>query len=159
MLLAAAAELAGLREVELWAIALGAASAGGGATLLDRYPFEREATLLIALDALDAGRLSVVAPVGGAFERPADPLLSALAGSHAANPQIGAVVELGALPQPAALAHARGLRVVALTGVGASPPALPDDQYPGIDGQLVERATRLVVAMIRQLDEGIADSR
>jgi hypothetical protein len=155
VLLGAASQLVGLHEVELWAIALGAAREGGAATLLKRYPFERDTTLLIALDSLDAGRLVVVSPKPGLGRRTADPLLLALA-AHAADQQTTAAVVPQPLPATAAAAQARGLRVVALTADGDAPAAAPDDRLGGIDGQLVDKATRLVVAMVRQLDEGFS---
>jgi hypothetical protein len=154
VLLGAAAQLGGLREIELWAVALGAASAGGAARLLSRYPFERDSTLLLVLDSLDAGRLAVVAPARGQGGRPADPLLHTLAAAHISDPQIDAVIAPRPLPAPAAAARSRGLRVATITGLGAGPAASLDDQLAGIDGQLVERATRLVVAMVRRLDQG-----
>ena len=140
-----------LNRVEVWAVAVGAAGTDprGVMTLLPRYPFDRIHTLFIALEAL-AGAQVVYATREGAAR--ADALLLRLAAAAAAaDPLIDA--EPRSLEQPGHLAGPlrrhdyRVLTILARPAPGPPPhpAALPDSR-------LVERATRLVVAMVRGLE-------
>lgn len=159
-LVAAATRLGTLEHVELWAVAVGAAGSDprGVASLLRRYPFERLATLVIALEQLTGGQLVYATREGAFASRRADPrLLRLAAAADAADPQIDA--------EPRALATAgtlaaplRRLGFGALTVAGG--PALGsahsgEQQADAVDAQLVERATRLVVGIVRRLEDEI----
>lgn len=152
-LVAAATRLEALARAEVWAVAVGAASSDpwGVISLLRRYPFERERTLVIALDALSAGQLVYATAEGSLRSRATDPLLARLAAAaDAADPQIDAdprcLSTESALAAPLRRLGYRTLTVAARPAPGAAPDAAPADTC------LVERAARLVAGMVRRID-------
>jgi len=154
-LVTAASRLGTLEHVELWAVAVGAAGSDprGVQSLLRRYPFERLSTRVIALEQLAGGQLVYATREGGLRARPADPLLLRLAAAtDAADPQIDA--EPRALAVEGSLAAPlRRLGYGAITIVASPPPAGPpaNGSYRP-DPQLIERAARLVVGIVRGLE-------
>lgn len=152
-MVAAAQRIERLERVELWAVAVGAAGTDprGVTTLLPRYPFDRERTLFLALEALAGDQLVFVTregPGGAADDR----LVALAAGADAADPQIDAEPRPldgpGRLAAPLRRYGYRALTIMARSAPGAPPP----DPAAAPDPRLVERATRLVVGMVRRLE-------
>lgn len=152
-LVAAVGRLGPLERVELWAVAVGAAGSDPGSvtSLLQRYPFERERTLVIALEQLVGGQLVYATAEGALRNRPADNLLVRLAvATDAADPQIDAdprrLTTDGILATPLRRLGYRALTIVAapVPGSGAAPvpPA----------ARLVERVARLVTGIVQRLE-------
>jgi hypothetical protein len=154
-MVAAVSRLGALERVELWAIAVGAAGSdtSGVGSLAARFPFGSQETLAVVIDGLVGEQLLYATREGELRAAQADPTLLRLAAAvDAADPQIDA--EPRALRSPGALAQAlRRLGYRALSvgagGVPGASPALPRTADP----QLVERATRLVVGIVRGLEE------
>lgn len=152
-MVAAAQRIERLERVELWAVAVGAAGTDprGVTTLLPRYPFDRERTLFLAIEALAGDQLAFVTREGAGG--PADELLLALAaGADADDPQIDAEPrprdEPGRLAAPLRRHGYRALTLTAGPSVGAAAPAPAATPDP----RLVERAARLVVGIVRRLE-------
>lgn len=157
-LLATAEELEGLEYVELWAVALGAATAGGGlADLLRRYPFDREATLFVSLEGIGTGSLCFLS--GGDAPRglTADPPLLEAAHVAGASPQIeaGPRVYRGGRTLAGTL-RGRGLRSLAVTCLDAQGRmplwASADDTPERVDSALLDRAAHLAAGIVRHFD-------
>jgi hypothetical protein len=146
----AAHQLHNLQTVELWAVALGSTTTdnSGLHNLIVRYPFPRERTLFIDLAAITSGQLSYSTREGGLRLRPADPLLLRMAAAaDAADPAIDAE------PRPyytdgslAAPLLAAGYRVLTLR-------THPRPSDTSIEPQALERTARLVVGIVRQLEQ------
>jgi hypothetical protein len=158
-LLESADTLSALQQTELWAIGLGATATGAGlADLLRRYPFDRETTLFVALESIGGGRLSYVTREGLLPQLAADALLLRLvAGADAADPLIDAEPRAyGAEPTQARPLLRAGHRAVAIVGLDADGrPALrgsPRDTPDQVDAQMLDRAIRLVVGLVKQID-------
>jgi hypothetical protein len=158
-LLASATELTSLTQTELWTVGLGATNTGAGvADLLRRYPFDRERTLFIGLGAIGATALSYVTREGLLPQRPADPLLLQLAAAaDAADPLIDA--------EPRAYHHEptiaggllrAGRRAMTIMGLDANGQAPyrghAADTVDAVNPQIIERAVRFVVGLVRQID-------
>ncbi|WP_298817183.1 hypothetical protein [Chloroflexus sp.] len=147
-LLVAAQQLSGLRHVEVWPVAIGAAhcSQNGISDLIKRYPFEREQTVMIGLGPLTAGQLTIMSREGVFRHEQADPLLIRLAmAADRADP----VIDL----EPRAQAvrnellsplQQRGFRVLGIRAAA--------NGVTSLDPQLVERAARLIVAIAHTLE-------
>jgi hypothetical protein len=159
VLLASAEELSALQRTELWAVALGATSSGAGLEdFLRRYPFDREMTLFIGIESIGAGALSYVTREGAPRMRPADPWLLQLAdAADAADPLIDAE------PRPyrreltisgRLLRAGQRALTIACLGTDGTPPyyGSPGDTPAVIDDQVLDRAMRLVVGLVRQID-------
>ena len=159
VLLASAEELSALERTELWVVALGATSSGAGLDdFLRRYPFDREMTLFIGIEAIGAGALSYVTREGVPRMRPADPwLLQLAAAADAADPLIDAE------PRPCRRertisrqllrAGQRALTIACLGADGMPPYYGSSGDTPAvIDVQTLDRAMRLVVGLVRQID-------
>jgi hypothetical protein len=139
----AAQQLHELEHVEVWAAAIGAAAmdAGGVEGLLRIYPFERERTLIIALERIDCGRLHYSLGRGDAGLRALVAEAAAAAGGDVGEGPRTA----GALSEPLAR---RGMRVISLAS-GTEPGAGGGRQA---DPRIGEVATRLVVALVERLE-------
>jgi hypothetical protein len=166
VLLASAEELTTLEQTELWAVALGATSAGAGlADFLQRYPFDREMTLFVGIEGIGAGDLSYVTREGVLRERPADPLLLQLvAAADAADPLINAEPRPYHRERTIARRLVRtGRRALTITCLGADgePPyrGSQHDTVEVIEAQTLERAMRLVVGLVRKIDATAEESR
>ncbi len=152
-LVAAVSRLGPMERVELWAVAVGAAGSdpGGVTSLLQRYPFERERTLVIALEQLIGGQLVYATAEGALRSRPADDLLVRLAAAtDAADPQIDAdprrLTTDGILASPLRRLGYRTLTIVASPAPGGvAAPAPPA-------ARLVERVARLVTGIVQRLE-------
>jgi len=159
VLLASAEELNALERTELWAVALGATSSDAGlADFLRRYPFDREMTLFVGIEGIGAGELSYVTREGVLAQRPADPaLLQFVAATDAADPLINAVPRQYRRERTIAARLLRvGQRAVTIICLGADgePPyrGSPHDTPDVIEAQTLDRAMRLVVGLVRQID-------
>ncbi|NTU79966.1 MAG: hypothetical protein HGA45_11275 [Chloroflexales bacterium] len=148
----AAQRIEQLERVELWAVAVGAAGTDprGVTTLLPRYPFDRARTLFIALEDLAGGQVVYATREGASG--PADELLLRLAAAaDAADPLIDAEprpLEVpGRLAAPLRRHGYRALTILARPAPGARP-----DLVASLDPRLVERAARMVVAIVRRLE-------
>lgn len=136
-----------LERVEIWAMAVGATTLdpGGIEDLLRAYPFERERTLAIVIDRIDNGPISY-------YARGSDQELHQIVTTAAAS------LKLNITSSPhrdrASLAkqlHHRSMRVIALASS-----AIPDN-VPGprrSAAQQIESGTRLIMAMVEQLEDG-----
>ncbi len=150
-MLAVAERIEHLSSVELWAVAVGAASSDprGVVTLLTHFPFDQRQTFFIALEQLVGAQLIYVTDEGSGGK--ADRQLVSLAeAAAAADPLIRAT------PQPrnragllAAPLRRYGYSALTIRAYGS--PSLVNP-LPVPDPELVERTTRLVVGMIRRLD-------
>lgn len=152
-LVAAATRLQALEQVEVWAVAVGASGSdpGGVISLVRRYPFERDRTLMIALESLAGDQLVYATGEGVWRSRPADALLVRLAAAaQSADPQIDAHPhQLGRMSVLAAPLRRLGYRTLTLTA--RQTPRVPPP--PPLDPTcLAERAARLVVGIVHQLD-------
>jgi len=159
VLLASAEELTVLERTELWAVGLGATSSGAGlADFLRRYPFDRDMTLFVGIEGIDAGNLCYVTREGILRECPADTeLLQLAAAADAADPLINAE------PRPyrrertiAARLRRRDQRALTITCLGADGETpnrgSAGDTPATIDPQILDRAMRLIVGLVRQID-------
>ena len=159
-LLQSADTLASLEHTELWAVSLGASAGGAGLNdLLRRYPFDRAMTLFVGLESLGSGRLSFATREGRLPPHPADALLLRLAAEvDAADPLINAEPRLytsePTVVEPLRRAGFRTLTIIGLDAEGR--PALrgsTNDVPEQIDGAALDRAIRLVQALVRRIDE------
>jgi hypothetical protein len=159
VLLASADDLNALQQTELWAVGLGASSSGAGmADLLRRYPFDRDTTLFIGIESIGAGRLSYVTREGMLPQHAADSeLLRLVAATDTADPLIDAEPRAyRAEPTLAHPLHRSSRRALTIAGLDADGyPALrgnPSDTPEQIEPQLLGRAIRLVVGLVKQID-------
>lgn len=160
VLLSAVEELAAMERVEMWAVGVGAAtrSSDGVADLLRRYPFEQGSTLFVSLEGLGNGPLCYLTREGVLREHGADPLLLKLAAAaDAADPLID--VEPRPFRSRTVLGHAlhqarrRVLTITCLDDNGHMVNAGSVNDAPAaIDASTLERAVRLVIGMMQQLD-------
>jgi hypothetical protein len=149
VLVAVAEELGELRHVELWTVALGAVSSGeaGLRHLLERYPFGAD-TYFINLHHMTAGQPIYVTREGLLRERRSDRRLLALAGvSDAADVTINAEPRRLRRRTLAALLLRRGFRGITVTSYSDV------RGFTRIDPRTLERCVKLVVGMIRELDQ------
>lgn len=157
VLLSSAERLNTLRSVELWTVALGATATGnnGLRNLLERYPFPRDETLFIALEAIDHGYLTYASREGVLKQSPADSLLTQLAATVDADDPL-----IDAEPRPyrnapsiVAPLHTRGYRALTLRTHTHTPGITTSDNVlDSFDPRMLERATRLLVGIVKQLD-------
>ncbi len=158
VLLSVAERLHTLHYVELWTVALGATATGntGLYNMLERYPFPRNETCVIALELLDSGQLSYASREGIFQQHIPDALLVRFAATADANDPL-----INVEPRPyrdapsiAAPLYRRGYRALTLlTRQDTIDDLSQDGEVAGLDPQVLERATRLVVGIIRQLDD------
>ena len=149
VLIATAEELGELQQVELWTVALGAASVGdaGMRHLLDRYPFPAE-TCFINLHHMTGGQPVFVTREGLLRERRSDRRLLALASeADAADVSINAEPRQLRRRTLATQPLRAGFRTITITSY-ADAPGLASP-HPAT----LERCVKLIVGMIRKLDE------
>lgn len=158
VLMASAEELAGLQQTELWSVGLGATGSGAGLDdLLRRYPFDSRGTLFVGLGGLGAGGLGYVTREGLRGLR-ADPLLLELVGeADARDPLINAEPRPAPRsPTPAGPLLRAGRRAISIMSLGPDGESpyygRADDTVDVIDAQLLDRALRLVVGLVRLID-------
>jgi hypothetical protein len=138
-----------LDHVEIWAAAVGASSldTGGIEDLLAIYPFERERTLIIALEQLDGGQLCY-----GVNTRRARPEIVRLAAAAAAATQVATVertrAESSALIEPL---RRRGMRAISVYGHSEAGEA-PASRHT--TATLSAGAALLIAAIVEQLEDG-----
>jgi hypothetical protein len=159
VLLTSADDLNALQHTELWAVGLGATSSSAGmADLLRRYPFDRDTTLFIGIESIGSGRLSYVTREGQLPQYTADAeLLRLVAATDAADPLIDAEPRAyRAEPTLARPLHRTGRRALTIAGLDAEGyPALrgsASDTPEQSEPQLLDRAIRLVVGLVKQID-------
>jgi len=159
VLLACAEDLAGLAQTELWIVALGASQIGAGlADLLRRYPFDSAATLFVGLEGIGAGTLSYVTREGLLRDQRADALLLQLvAATDASDPLINAEPRPyrhdRTLVGPLLRSGRRALTITCLDPSGEVPyQGSPNDRAEAVDAQVLDRAIRLIVALVRKID-------
>lgn len=157
-LLAIVEQLGSLRSVEIWAVALGATttSSNGLHDLLERYPFPKENTLFIALQNMEGTQLCCAPREGAAGQFAADPQLlhlATLANMH--DPQMPAQSRPLYTPLSlASLLHSRGYRVLTLhSQTTARRPTAGEDVLALFQGDTLEQAIRLVIGMLRRLNQ------
>lgn len=149
VLIAIAEELSELQQVELWTIALGAVSAGdaGIRHLFERYPFGVE-TCFINLHHMTAGQPVFVTREGLLHERRSDRRLLAVASeADAVDVSINAEPRRLRRRTLAASLLQRGYRTITIT-------SHPDTHgFVRPDPRTLERCVKLIVGMIRELDQ------
>lgn len=158
-LLACAEELTSAHAIELWVVAVGASESGAGlADLLRRYPFEIANTRFLTLESVGAGSLASVTRSGLLRQVTSDPeLLAHAAAADADDPLINAA------PQP--LRHSptlleqlrrNGWRAVGISSLDAEGRlpwrASAADTPDKLDANVLNRAVRLVLGIVRQID-------
>jgi hypothetical protein len=146
VLLASCEALDELLHTELWAIGLGASTSRAGlADVLRRYPFDPATTLFIGLEGLGNGEPVFLTHDGWPGHQ-ADPQILAIATQAATDLRI-AIPALHATRQAtiaASLMHeSRRAITIACLGPGTATPT---------SAEALERATRLVIAMARAVD-------
>jgi hypothetical protein len=148
-----------LTQTELWAVALGATDSGAGlADLLRRYPFDPQMTLFIGLESIGSGLLSYVTREGRLPQRSADPLLVRLvAETDAADPLINIeprpYYSEPTLQYALHRSHYRSLTIIGLDADGSpAQRGSPTDTPDRIDAEMVDRAVRLIVGVVKTLD-------
>jgi hypothetical protein len=149
VLIAIAEELSELQQVELWTIALGAVSAGdaGIRHLFERYPFGVE-TCFINLHHMTTGQPVFVTREGLLHERRSDRRLLAVASeADAVDVSINAEPRRLRRRTLAAALLQRGRRTITIT----SHPETHGFVRP--DPRTLERCVKLIVGMIRELDQ------
>jgi hypothetical protein len=157
-LLASAEDLTALQHIELWVVALGATPQSGLTDLLRRYPFERAKTLFIALEGIGSGSLAYVTRVGLIRQVAADPeLLRLVAVADAQDPLIDAEPRrYRHSPTIAEILCKAGWQAISIgcfTPDGQPPYRGSADDTPAIlDANVLNRAVRLVVGLVRQID-------
>lgn len=149
-LLMTAEELPLLRSVEVWMVGLGGGSVGGASirALVDRYPFTPADTLVINLHSITAGQPIFVTREGMLRERRSASLLQALAGeTEAADLDIDA--------EPSRLRQPTAAQTFIRKGFGALTISSHDggEPYTVPQATTIERCVRLVVGILRRLDE------
>ena len=166
VMLASAEALTNLQQTELWAVGLGATSSGAGLTnLLVRYPFEQNNTLFISLEGLGSGRLSYITRAGLFQEQAADPLLLRLAAAtDAADPVIDIEPRVnGDNPTLVEALQHKGWRALAIACLDANGTipyrASPNDIPDVIDPTILDRAVRMVIGLVHQIDATSDDDR
>ncbi|HZB95426.1 MAG TPA: hypothetical protein VE268_05675, partial [Herpetosiphonaceae bacterium] len=148
-LIAIAEELSELRQVELWTVAFGAVSAGNATIhhIFERYPFGVE-TCFINLHHMTAGQPVFVTREGLLHERRSDRRLLAVASAaDAVDVSINAEPRRVRRRTLAAPLLQRGYRTITIT-------SHPDTSgFVRPDPLTLERCVKLVVGMIRELDQ------
>lgn len=152
-MIAAAGQLNELKTVQLWAVGIGASNRSGVpfSEFLLHYPFDTDTTLFIAIEGIKRGQLAYASRIGTLRPQPADARLLHLAATgDAADPLIDAEPLTNINPPLAEPLMRRGYRVLTILSRNDHP-TQPDN---GVDIQLVERATRLIVAIVNRIDQG-----
>lgn len=142
-LLLASRELRGLRQVELWAVAVGATAldVGGVEDLLRSYPFDPARTLMIAVEQLAGGPVAICPGRRGGRQ---------LADLIAADLPRGLPAGAGRADlRLAGPLQRRGLQTVTLCGRAV--PAAASRR--GGDTQLIHETAGLIVGVVRQLEQ------
>lgn len=147
---AALEQLTGLSRVELWAVGFGGGNIDdqGVGQFLARFPFQRSDTLVLVVGPLSGPHPSVVRRAG-ALETQADFGLYALAERvDRRDAQIGAVPRRRAAALPLVRSWLqRGYRVLQIDAQQRRPGRRDDE------AQLVARSTRLLVGVVRMIEE------
>lgn len=159
-LLACAEELTAAQHTELWAVALGASQSGEGlADLLRRYPFEPSNTSFIVLEGLGVGSLAFVTRAGLLRQIVSDEqLLAAATTADAGDPLINATPQ-PILYGPTVLERLRrnGWQAIGISSLDAEgkPPLRGSaaDTPDKLKADVLDRAVRLVLGIVRQLDK------
>jgi hypothetical protein len=149
-LLMLAEELDRLQTIEVWIVALGGSTVGHESirALIERYPFAPGDTYVINLHHISAGQPVFVTREGVLRERRSDRVLFALASdADAADMAIDAAPRRLRQRTLAQSLMVRGFRTITISSHSPSSP------YTSPDAQTIERCVRLVVGMIRRMDE------
>lgn len=162
VMLACAEELVSAEHIELWSVALGSCATGEGlCDLLRRYPFERESTVFVALESLGRGELAYVTRSGGIFAQQGDPKLIELAAAvERADPLINAAPRpVRFAPTMLGMLRNDGWRAIGLMCLDEDgfPPAYAsaEDLPASLDADVLDRAIRLVLSLVRKIDESL----
>lgn len=159
VLLSSAEILTDIEHVELWFVGLGATNIGTGINdLLSRYPFEPDRTFFISLEGVGHGALAYITREGFMQHCTADHfLLDIAARADSVDPFIDIEPRLfyGGLTLGGAL-RCLGWRVLTITCLddkGHVPHyASMSDKPHIVDAAILDRAIRMVVACVRQID-------
>ncbi|HMO57439.1 MAG TPA: hypothetical protein PKC19_08795 [Roseiflexaceae bacterium] len=145
--LVGASTLNSLDHTQLWVVGLGAMTAGAGlADLLRRYPFERETTLFVGLEAIGRGVPHGITAAADAVlvqqvQACAAPLAARLRGSSML------------IAQQLRAAGKRAVTIACLDATGrVAQYATAADQAADIDPEVLEAAAELVICLVRQID-------
>ncbi|NOK61139.1 MAG: hypothetical protein GFH27_549307n122 [Chloroflexi bacterium AL-W] len=159
VLLSSAEMLTDTEHVELWFVGLGATTTGTGINdLLERYPFEFDRTLFISLEGIGHGELSYITQEGFMQNCAADHfILDIAAKADSADPFIDIEPRLfyDGLTHGGVLRRLgwRVLTITCLNDSGHVPHyASMSDKSHIVDTMILDRAVRMVVACVRQID-------
>ncbi len=164
VLLRLADELKGLPYTDLWLVATGCQEAGqvGVRRFLGRYPFPRESTYVVNLDSVGDGNLHLIVESGLFRPRRCPPHFEELAGEAESDD-----ITVDADPwtftladNDAAAALRQGFPALSITALEGGRPARwhrPEDTFPSIQPELLERAARLAISIARRLDRRVAE--
>ncbi len=166
VLLRLADELKGLQYTDLWLVATGCQEAGqiGARRLLGRYPFPRENTYVVNLDSVGGGNLHLIVEAGLFRPRRCPPRFEELAG-EAESAEITADADPWAFTlaeNDAMVALRRGFPALSITAMKNGRPVhwhRPEDTFPYIRPELLERASRLAIQIARRLDRLATEKR
>ncbi len=157
VLLSAVERVGALREVEIWAVALGATATGhdGLNNLLARYPFPQANTLFVSLQNIEQGQLAVASREGLLKQYTADTLLLKLAHTAATNQEH---VNLNARPDQnatsiASLLHSRNYRALTVFTYGSSVPASDNAAQPDTIEQAIGLITHILTCLEHEENE------
>ncbi len=163
VLLRLAEELQELQQTDLWLVATGSREAGlhGTRRLLRHYPFPRAGTYVVNVDSIGRGELSLVVREGLLWSRRAAPVLLEMARrAESDDITVDADPRVYHLqPSDAYAAMMRGFRALSVMGLEDGRPAQHhwrEDAPEHVQPQLLDRATRLVAALARRIDQGVA---
>lgn len=159
-LLACAEELVSAEHIELWAVGIGASVTGEGLRdLLRRYPFERASTVFVALESLGRGELAYVTRSGGLVPQSSAPdLIEVAAEVERADPLINAAPRsVRFVPTMLGVLRRERWRAIGLMCLDEDgfPPAYAsvDDLPAALDADVLDRAIRLALGLVRQIDK------
>ncbi len=152
-------ELKELPYTHLWLVATGCQEAGqvGVRRFLGRYPFPRERTYVVNLDSVGGGNLHLIVESGLFRPRRCPSRFEELAG-EAESDDVTVDADPWAFTladSDAVVAFRCGFPALSITALKDGRPARwhrPDDTFPHIQPELLERATRLAVSIALRLD-------
>ncbi len=172
VLVVAAEELSDLQTTELWAVATGCEESGlyGMLAFLEAHSFDRESTYFINLDNLGVGQVAYITAEGMLLVHPSDPTLVRLAeetanetANETTNEGNEEGLDVGGRPFHTLTTDAVGplvhgykaMSIMAFDRQGVLPHwHWPTDTIDNLEPTALETARRLLLGVVRRLDQG-----
>ena len=156
-LLAAADTLEQARNVEVWAVAVGAGESGDGVVdLLRRYPFDPQSTSFVVLHGIGRGSLSLLVADGWPRAEAADAALLQQVQRAAADGRIALALGASRSRTLTAALRRAGLRAVTVCCLGRDGRvplrATTGDTLDMVEPEVLEQGHQLLVALVRGMD-------